>query len=184
MPLPIVFLETERDIDRLTELLNSGEAGAKYDEDMETRILKKFDYSGIKEKVEILKKVSVDFDTAITFKHKMRPKSVRYPRDLAYNFVWDAYSRRNDVVHRGQLPLKRSSDLEAISELFSELMMNIALIMRDGPYGLPTDLDMMLSGSGSIDASPIRGTTENYRCSIHCRKMMNCWRTFRRAGLN
>lgn len=154
MPLSIVFLETEKDIDSLTEILDEGGTGDEYEERMQEKIFKKFQLrSGIKGKAEMFKTIGVDFDAAITFQHKWRPKSIQYSKDDAYNFLVDAYEKRHIVAHGGHLPLNTYADLEAISEFFSELMMNIAIIMRDkSPYGLRTDLDMMtLADTGSID---------------------------------
>ena len=150
MPVPILFLETESDLSRLTDLLDRDGNGDKYDENLENKILRRFDFSGIEDKVKTLKKVGVDFDAAVTFKHKIRPKSVEYALGDAYEFLFGAYHKRHDVVHRGQLPLRCYEDLEAISEFFSELMMNVALIMRD-TYNVPMDFDMIRMGSDNIN---------------------------------
>jgi len=120
MPLAILFLEKESDIGRLTAILDSGGSGDEYDEILERKIMDQFDLrSGIRGKIDFLKRAGVDCDSAITFKHKGRPKSVRYSLDEAYAFLYAAYDKRHAVAHKGQLPLTTYADLEEISEFFS-----------------------------------------------------------------
>lgn len=140
-PAAALFLATEGDLDKELELEESGLEGDDVSKRTEEKILKRFDFSGIKEKISMMKKAHVDFDAALKFKLRVFQKSVRGGAN-AYDFLRFTYDRRNHVVHQGQLPVKSYNDLHSVYTFFADLMLNVAIVIRE-KYKIPTDLDQL-----------------------------------------
>jgi hypothetical protein len=88
------------------------------------RVLDRFDFSGIEDKLKTLKKIGLDLD--IVFQLKLSKKEVqnKYPNGEGY--LKKIYGLRNDIVHRNLLPIKSYPELSDISFFLQSLVIGIA----------------------------------------------------------
>lgn len=112
-PFAALCFATQKDLDDELELEDSGVDVDQIYRRTEERILERFDRRGrgIEERVSWMKRLGVDFDAALSLRFRIYQKSPGETAANNYDSLLTIYKNRNDVVHRGQLPLKAYQDL-------------------------------------------------------------------------
>ena len=88
------------------------------------KILKNFDYSGIKDKIEKIERLKINMD--IIFKLKLFKNEVQEKYPDGRNYLFHIYSTRNDIVHRNLLPIKKYSELSDMTTYLQSFMIEFA----------------------------------------------------------
>ncbi len=101
-----------------------------------SKILERFDYAGIRDKVRILRKCNIDMDKVLTGGSHWRKK---YTSAEGMKLLLDTYQNRHDIVHKGALPFASSTDLLRHYNYFNSFIFGFAEVCsRD--KGIPSDL--------------------------------------------
>jgi len=91
---------------------------------IQSRVLKRFDYKSITERIAILKKLRVDIDAALAFKFHNLEVQKKHPDALGV--VQNSYEKRHAIVHREQHTFDTYEQLEMVSDCFTNLVMSLS----------------------------------------------------------
>lgn len=96
-------------------------------ERIQDRVLKRFDYKGIMEKMDALKKMRVAVDDALGFKFHKKKVQQQYPQAL--KMLRNNYDKRHAIVHREQHTFDTYEQLEEVARFFNDLVLSLALAL-------------------------------------------------------
>ncbi len=108
---------------------------------IQSKVLKRFDYKSIDEKITALKKMGVDVDEALSFKVLKEEVRQRFPNGL--QFLIKYYDQRHDVVHRDKHVISTYEELEGIADFFENLLLSFGLALGKH-FQIETDFDLMI----------------------------------------
>jgi len=110
------------------------------------RVLNRFEFAGINDKIRSLKKIGIDMERALEFKYQTEEAQNRHPN--GHSYLLSSYRKRHDIVHRGLLPLRTSAEVEKIQSFFFDLMINISEAIHKR-FKIYADFHMILAGAQS-----------------------------------
>lgn len=115
---------------------------------IQNKVLNRFDFVGIEKKLEILGRLGINIKNALGLKTHNEKAQREYAN--GYELLLDAYKKRNDIVHRDQLPLRSYADLSKISTYFDYFMSDLGFT-AGRRFGILTDFELFIRDPRSVD---------------------------------
>jgi len=114
---------------------------------IQAKVLKKFDYGSIEDKIKTFDKLGVDTAGAFSFKHHNEKVQMKYPN--AQDLLISTYQKRHGIVHADQLPLTTYKELEEITTFYDNLMLSFGIELGRH-FSITTDWHLLISGDVSF----------------------------------
>jgi len=103
------------------------------------KILERFDFKSIDKKINTFEALGLKRNIIFKLNKKM---TVKYPK--AEKLLKEIYSKRNDIVHKNTLPLRKFQELEHINGFFTHFIFKFSLdVWRT--FNIKTDFHLMMS---------------------------------------
>jgi hypothetical protein len=96
-------------------------------EKIQSRVLKRFDYKSITERLDALRKLGVDVDAALGFKFHKVDIQQQYPESL--KLLRSYFDKRHAIVHREQPAFDTYEQLEAAGTFFDKLVLSLGFAL-------------------------------------------------------
>jgi hypothetical protein len=119
----------------IVRILELGECQAIF-EAIQSRVLRRFDYKSITEKIDAIRKLRVDVDAAFGFTFHTLKIQEQYPDTLPR--FRDCYDKRHAIVHREQHTFDTYEQLEEVDMFLGYLVMSFSLALGFR-FGIMTD---------------------------------------------
>ncbi|MDQ1591706.1 MAG: hypothetical protein QOG71_2333 [Pyrinomonadaceae bacterium] len=111
-------------------------------ERIQSRVIKRFDYKSITERLDVLRKLGVNVDDALRFKFHRAQTQQKYPESL--KLLRSYYEKRNSIVHQEQPAFDTYEQLEAAGEFFSDLVLSLGFALGF-KFDVMTDFETMFA---------------------------------------
>jgi hypothetical protein len=133
-PVLLKSMADEKDM-TIVQILELADYQAIF-EAIQSRVLRRFDYKGILEKIEALRKLRVDVDAALHFKFLTSKVQGQYSNSL--ELLRDSYDRRHAIVHREQHTFDSFKQLEEVGLFLGYLVKSFSFALGFR-FGIMTD---------------------------------------------
>jgi hypothetical protein len=133
--------DDEKDI-TVSQVLDSESYEEIFDK-IANKVLRRFDFKSIEQKISLLKKIGVDTESALSFKYHKKEIQTKFPD--GYKLLVDYYSQRHEIVHQDKHYLKTKDDLEQIADFFSPLILSFGIAIG-AHFSIKTDWDFISQG--------------------------------------
>jgi hypothetical protein len=132
-------------VERAIELAGDGRIIDK----IKSKILDRFDFGGIEDKIKDLGDCRINMDKAFSLSKTFTslPKSTTSQEGRA--ILLNAYKMRHNIVHKGALPIGKSSDLIGIQNYFNGFMFKFASLCME-TKGISNDFYLLVGDVGKM----------------------------------
>lgn len=107
---------------------------------IQTKVLKRFEFSSAEEKFKIFKKLGIDLSIVFELKLSKQEVKDKYPGGL--NYLKEIYQIRNEIAHKNLLPVKTYEELSDIAFFLQSLILGLSYAIGDH-FKIRTDIILM-----------------------------------------
>jgi hypothetical protein len=114
---------------------------------VQDRLIQRFDFMGIKDKIKLFQKLGVSKEALFSIDNEEWGNKYPNPQEC----LFETYSFRNDIVHRDEMKLKSYEDLSYRADLLLHLIMKWGMITFTEKFGVTSDFILLANNQAQYN---------------------------------